>query len=608
MSNLTHDDERRFIIIGGGPAGLTAGYTLTKNRLKPIILEMSDKVGGIARTENYKGYYFDMGGHRFFSKEPEVNLLWQEVMGDDFLCRPRLSRIYYNHTFFHYPLKPLNALAGLGLWQSFLVGLSYLRWHLFPYRCEDTFEEWVTNRFGKRLFNIFFKSYTEKVWGISTSELSADWAAQRIKNLDLRVAILSMFLKPKTKVTTLIEEFDYPRRGPGMMWAAFKDRIVAQGGQVLFNSPVEKIIRQDNRILKVVVHQEGNEISYEGSDFISSMPITDFIKKLDPPAPNEVIEAANQLTYRNFLTVCLIIDQEQLFDDNWIYLHDPNVKVGRIQNFKNWSPEMVPDLTKTSLGLEYFCNAGDEFWNLPDAELIELAKKEIQQVGLSKSDQVIDGCVFRVDKSYPVWDNDYAQHLEIIRKFVDNLENFQTVGRNGMHRYNNQDHSMMTALLAVRNTLFNENHDLWAVNTEREYHEVVQTKDKNVEEKTLKATEAAFTRAFLKLDPLAFGAAWGLVVGLCLCLVTFIVLHNQPEGITDYLWLISQYLPGYGVTWLGGVLGLFYGFIGGFLFGSGFAILKNLGVTFTIATIRRNAELRLLLKIINSQPVISSKE
>ncbi len=531
---MTPEQQRNFVIIGGGPAGLTAAYVLTKYQVHPIVLEKTNMVGGIARTENYKSYYFDMGGHRFFSKEPEVNRLWQEVLGDDFLCRPRLSRIYYNHKFFHYPLKPVNALVGLGFWQSVSVGLSYLRWQIFPSSREDTFEQWVTNRFGKRLFTIFFKSYTEKVWGISTSELSADWAAQRIKNLDLKMAILSMFIKPNKTVSSLIDEFDYPRRGPGMMWTAFHERITNQGGQVLLNRPVIKITREGNRILNVVIENDGRDEIISGSDFISSMPITDFIKKLDPPPPAEILEAANQLKYRNFLTVCLIIDKEQLFDDNWIYIHDPDVKVGRIQNFKNWSPEMVPDLSKTSLGLEYFCNEGDELWCMADQDLINLGKKEVHQIGLADENLVLDGVVFRVDKSYPVWDSDYTQHLGVLRNFVDSLENFQTVGRNGMHRYNNQDHSMLTAILAVRNALLGEKHDLWAVNTEREYHEVLQTEEKVEAEKTLRATEQAFANTFLKLDPLAFGIAWGLVVGIGFCLFTLIVLRNQPEGISDF--------------------------------------------------------------------------
>ena len=394
-------DGRKPIVIGGGPAGLTAAYELQRYGLYPVVFEKLDKVGGISRTENYNGYYFDMGGHRFFTKSQEVTDFWFEILGDDFLKRPRLSRIYYDGKFFNYPLKPLNALKGLGIFQSILVGLSYVRWQLFPYKEEETFEQWVTNRFGKRLFLTFFKSYTEKVWGISTSELSAEWAAQRIKNLDLKSTIVSMFIKPKNTITTLIEEFHYPKQGPGMLWTEVMRKIEAQNGEVRLNSIVCGINREGNRITSVVVNQNGQQKIVEGTDFISSMPVSDFIKKLNPPPPPEVVEAASSLNYREFLTVCLIVNKKQLFDDNWIYIHDPNVTVGRIQNFKNWSPYMVPDPSNTSLGLEYFCNEGDEIWCMPDEDLVELGKREIQQIGLANYEDVIDGRVFRVRKIIP---------------------------------------------------------------------------------------------------------------------------------------------------------------------------------------------------------------
>src|SRR5712691_1966077 len=354
--------EKQVVVIGGGPAGLTAGYELTKFDLRPVVLEKESLVGGLARTESYKGFHFDMGGHRFFTKVEEVKKMWQDVLGGEFLRRPRLSRIYYNGKFFFYPLKPLNALLGLGFFQSILIVLSFIRWQLFPYRREDTFEQWVTNRFGRRLFLTFFKTYTEKVWGISCSELKAEWAAQRIKDLSLKTALLSMFLKPKQTIQTLIEQFDYPRRGPGMMWNAVKERIEAGGGSVRMRTDVVGIRRQRNRIDSVVVPCHGKMEIVRGTHFICSMPITEFIKKLDPPPPLAVLRAAETLHYRDFLTVCLIINKPDLFPDNWVYIHDPEAKVGRIQNFKNWSPAMVPDLTKSSVGLEYFCTEGAELW------------------------------------------------------------------------------------------------------------------------------------------------------------------------------------------------------------------------------------------------------
>ena len=292
MVNLIGTDNKKFIIIGGGPAGLTAAYELTKVQISPVLFEKYDKVGGIARTENFKDFYFDMGGHRFFTKSEEVNNFWEEIMGEDFLKRPRLSRIYYNRKFFNYPLKPLNALKGLGILQSILVALSYFRWQLFPYKEENTFEQWVTNRFGKQLFNTFFKSYTEKVWGISTSELNAEWAAQRIKDLDLKAAVLNMFIKPNHTIETLIEEFHYPKRGPGMLWNEVKDRIEDYGGEVHLNNDVCGINREDNKIVSVLVSNNGREEIVSGTDFISSMPITEFIKKLNPPPPQDVLAAA----------------------------------------------------------------------------------------------------------------------------------------------------------------------------------------------------------------------------------------------------------------------------------------------------------------------------
>ena len=459
------------VIIGAGPAGLTAAYELTKFNRRPIVLEKREFLGGLARTERYQDYYFDIGGHRFFTKVEEVNKMWHEVLGKDFLRRPRLSRIYFNGEFFDYPLKPLNALRGLGFFQSILIILSYLRWHLFPYRREDTFEQWVTNRFGKRLFLTFFKTYTEKVWGISCSELRAEWAAQRIKGLSLKTALLSMFLKPKETIKTLIQEFDYPRLGPGMMWSAVKDEVERRAGLVRLRCEVIRVHRTADRIDSVAIVCDGQMEVIKGTDFISSMPVTEFVNKLAPPPPPEVLQAAEKLAYRDFLTVCLIVNKPHLFPDNWIYVHDPDVKVGRIQNFKNWSPYMVPDLTKTSLGLEYFCTEGDALWNTPDADLIELAKREVDRIGVANSADVEDGCVVRVLKAYPVYESSHRDFLAIVREYVEGLENFQTIGRNGLHRYNNQDHAMLTAMLAVRNLVLGQQNDLWSVNTDEDYHE-----------------------------------------------------------------------------------------------------------------------------------------
>ena len=580
--------ERQVVIIGAGPAGLTAGRELTKLGDRPTIVEKTARVGGLARTESYKGFRFDMGGHRFFSKVDEVKKMWLEVLGGEFLRRPRLSRIFYSGRFFYYPLKPLNALLGLGLWQAILVVLSYLRWQVRPYSREDTFEQWVTNRFGRRLFSIFFKTYTEKVWGIPCSELRAEWAAQRIKDLSLRTVLMTMFLKPKRTIKTLIEEFDYPRLGPGMMWEAVASEIEEKGGRVQLDNDVIRINRTGTRIDSVVVSNEGRDQVLPGTHFISSMPISEFVLKLSPPAPPEVIDAARRLTYRDFLTVCLIVKKRDLFPDNWIYVHSPDVQVGRIQNFANWSPDMVPDPLKSSLGLEYFCSEGDALWNTPDAELIDLGARELETIGLARRDQIEDGCVFRVPKAYPVYDASYRDYMALVRAYVDDLENFQSIGRNGLHRYNNQDHAMVTGMLAVRNLLLGERNDLWSVNTDAEYHEEV----------TQESVPADLTEFFPKLDRVALGCSIGITAGLLLFLATAALLLKGGPVVGPKLALLGQYLPGYTVTPTGAVLGFAYGFGFGWIAGWSFAFLRNTVLLLYIAMIRRRAEVGLLRRFL----------
>ncbi|MCC6500684.1 MAG: NAD(P)/FAD-dependent oxidoreductase [Anaerolineales bacterium] len=588
MAQADVRQNARFIIIGGGPAGLTAAYELTCRDYASVVLEKNDKVGGIARTEEYKGFYFDMGGHRFFTKSGEVDQIWREVMGDDFLRRPRLSRIYYKRKFFNYPLKPLNALMGLGIWEGMLIGLSYLQWQVFPYKRENSFEEWVTNRFGKRLFRIFFKSYTEKVWGIPTSELRAEWAAQRIKDLDLKAAILSMFVKPKQTIKTLIEEFDYPRRGPGMLWSQMKARLERRGSQVLLNSEIVKILHHGDRVTGVVVKQGGRLEEMQGDNFISSMAIKDFIRALDPPAPQTVLDACEMLNYREFLTVCLVINQPTLFDDNWIYIHEPGVKVGRIQNFKNWSPDMVPDAGMSSLGLEYFCNEGDELWSMADADLVELGKRELEEIGLARAADVVDGCVFRVEKAYPVYDATYQQHIDAIKAYIHKFVNFQTIGRNGLHRYNNQDHAMLTGLYAVRNMLDGETTNLWEINAEQDYHEEVRAEKQPDAEKII---NRVFPQIFTKLEPLAFGVATGSVSAATLFLVTLWAFINHLDRSAAFLSLLNQYLPGYEVTFFpGALLGLLYGSVLGFVGGFLLASLRNGIMRLYVSNLLRQAE------------------
>ena len=588
--------SKSVVVIGAGPAGLTAAYELTKHDLPLIVLEKRNIVGGLARTENYDGYRFDLGGHRFFTKSLEVQRMWHELLGKDFLRRPRLSRIYYKKKFFFYPLKPLNALKGLGVRESFLIVTSYLWRQIFPYRREDTFEQWVTNRFGRRLFRTFFKAYTEKVWGISCSELKAEWAAQRIKDLSLKTALLSMFITPKKKIKTLIEEFEYPRLGPGMMWNTVKQQIERRGAIVQLDAEITSIARRGNCVDSVTISCNSHKETIKGSHFISSMPVTEFIKKLDPSPPAAVLQAAEKIHHRDFLTVCLVVNKPDLFPDNWIYVHDSDVKVGRIQNFKNWSPDMVPDSTKTSLGLEYFCTEGGELWEMKDEDLIELGKREVDRIGLAKYADIEEGCVCRVPKAYPVYDSDYRDYLATMREFVDGLENFQTIGRNGLHRYNNQDHAMLTGILAVRNLVRGEHNDLWSVNTDQDYHEEIH--EELAFEPGLQAIKETLAQVFPKLDRLALGLSTGTVAGVLLFLATIFLVLKGGYTAGPNLQLLENYFPGYSVTVSGSLLGLLYGFIGGFVGGSVFAFLRNITVFLYAALVQQRVERLLIRNII----------
>jgi protoporphyrinogen oxidase len=475
MAGSDPDGEKSVVIIGAGPAGLTAALELSRHGIPAVVLEADKQVGGISRTVNYKGYLFDIGGHRFFTKWEEVNRIWEEVLGDKFLLRPRLSRIYYRKKFFLYPLVAKNALFGLGPIESVRILLSYLRSALFPTPKEENLEEWVSNRFGKRLYQIFFKTYTEKVWGVPCTSIQAEWAAQRIRGLSLMTAVRNALFPSKSpKAKTLIDRFHYPERGPGQMWETLAGRLMQQGYPVLMERPVVRISHDGGEVTRVITRGPHGEESFAGTHFISSMPIRDLINSLDPAPPEDVLNAGNGLRYRDFLIVSLIVNRKEVSPDNWIYVHDPGVKVGRIQNFKNWSPAMVPDPNKSCLGMEYFVFENDELWSRSDSDLIQMARREIAQLGLVRPEEIEDGTVVRMPKAYPMYDPGWTVRVETIRAYAEtSLRNLQFVGRNGMHKYNNQDHSMMTALCAAQN-ICGAHHDLWAINSEPDYHEEIK--------------------------------------------------------------------------------------------------------------------------------------
>jgi protoporphyrinogen oxidase len=464
--------EHPTLIVGAGPAGLTAGYLLAKQGLPVVVFEAEQQVGGIAKTEVREGpggeYRFDLGGHRFFTKAREVDTLWHEIMREDFLLRPRMSRIYWRKRFLHYPLQGPDVIRKLGPVELTRCLVSYARAKLQPKGEERSLEEWVTNRFGRRLYENFFKSYNEKLWGVPVSEIRAGFAAQRIKGLSFTSAARSAFFGNKgNEIKSLIGEFHYPRYGPGQMWEAMTDDIRKLGGEVLMRTPVERLHLHERRVEAITAGGR----RYDSNYVISSAPLRNTVGMAEPEAPAEVRAAAQGLRYRDFITVSLVLEADDLFPDNWIYIHEPGVRVGRIQNFRSWSPWMVPDPSKACIGMEYFCFAGDDLWAMDDDDLVQLAIGELEQLGLARQDQLRFGFATRVPKAYPMYDTDYAGRVETIKGWLAGIDNLQQVGRNGLHRYNNSDHSMLTAMRAVDNLVRGTDHDIWAVNAESAYHE-----------------------------------------------------------------------------------------------------------------------------------------
>ena len=456
------------IVVGAGPAGLTAAYELVKKGVYPLVLEKRDRVGGLARTEVHRGFRFDIGGHRFFTYLREVQKLWEEMLQEDLLWVKRRSQIFHGGRFFNYPLELINTLKNLGAIESLKILSSYFKAQWFPPSEEKTFEQWMIHRFGRRLFDQFFKPYTEKLWGLSCDQIQADWATQRIRGLSLFSAVKNIFLKTN-QPKTLVSEFQFPVLGCGMMWESFKSGIEKSGGRVQVDSEVLRLRREGSLIRSIIFRQDGKEVKVSGEHVISTMPLSELLLRLDPLPPEEVIESSHRLKYRALILVGLLINRPFVFDDQWIYIHDSEARVSRIQNYKNWSSAMVPDPSKTSLGMEFFCTEGDPFWKMSDEDLIRLSAQELSHLGLVDRKEVHEGIVFRQPGAYPVYDLDYSRHLEVIQRYLRTLINLQTIGRNGLHRYNNQDHSMLTAISAVKNIL-GEHHDLWKMNTEQTYH------------------------------------------------------------------------------------------------------------------------------------------
>lgn len=458
-------------VLGAGPAGLTAAHVLARRGARGVVFEADDQVGGIARTIEHGGFRFDLGGHRFFTKLPWVQALWEDTLGDEFHVRPRLSRIYYRGDYFAYPLRAEDVVRRLGVVETGRCVGSYAAAKMRRAEPPETFEDWVTARFGRRLYDAFFREYTEKVWGIPGSEIQAEWAVQRIRNLSFWTALTSALRLRRRHVTSLIEEFHYPRLGPGQMWETLAAQCEERGVPIRLEHRVSRVAHDASGVHAIEVSgPSGVTELIEVNGVVSSIPLSELVLSLDPLPPDEVVEAARRLRYRDLLVVGLISTDPEPFPDNWIYLHDPGTRAGRVQNFGAWSPGMTRP-GYTCLGAEYFCFQGDETWSMPDHALVELAKRELGRIGLIDPGHVVDGVAIRVPRAYPMYDKGYGDAVATLRNHVAGIPNLQTVGRNGLHRYNNQDHSMWTAVLGVLNLLDGASHDVWSVNADAEYHE-----------------------------------------------------------------------------------------------------------------------------------------
>ena len=468
------EDKRNIIIIGAGPAGLSAAARLCELKNKPILFESSNKVGGMSGSINLWGHTVDYGPHRFFSSDKVVVEFWQRYVKSNFVMVKRQTRIYFGRKFYDYPLKPINALKNLGIFQSFYSLLSYLKAKVFKKKENGSLETWLSNRFGDKLYKTFFKTYTEKLWGISCKELDADWAAQRIQKLTLGGAIKNALLKgKKIKHKTLVDEFAYPKSGNQFFYDQLSKFIEKEINQEInFNSKVTKIILRGNKV-KGVLLQDGQE--YKCDWLISTMPITSLIKGLKD-VPEKVKKAANSLRFRNTILVYLLIDSDKLFPDQWLYIHEPNVLHGRVTNFRNWSPYIVANDNRTVICLEFWCFDDDIIWQKNESDLVKIASNEISKIDLIKESSIIDGKLVKIPKCYPVYEKGYKEHLNVLQKYIDGIDGLVPIGRYGSFKYNNQDHSLLMGIMAAESISMNKKPALWDINTDSKYQEEGSTK------------------------------------------------------------------------------------------------------------------------------------
>lgn len=462
-------------IIGGGPAGLSAAYELGRHGIRDILLvDGNDMVGGLSRTMSFEGNRFDVGPHRFFTKSTEVNRIWHDLLDGDFRPVERLTRIYYKKKLFSYPIKAPEALIKLGPVESANAMISYLAARLGRKGRDETFEDWMIERFGRRFYETFFRTYTEKVWGIPCSRIGAEWASQRIKGLDLLEVIRNAALpRSKNRIKTLVEQFDYPRLGAGQMYEAMCTKVVEQGAEIVLNQNAEEFWIKDGSIQELHLRgREGEKTVVVAGHYFSSIPLTHLMKRLRPEEPEEILEAASALYYRDHITVNLLVGREDLFPDQWIYAHAPEVKMARVANYRNFSSEMA-EKGKSTLGVEYFVFKGDEIWNRSDEALRAMAVEELAEMGLARRPEIERAWVVRETECYPMYFIGYEKHYRAIKRRIDCIDNVHVIGRGGMYKYNNQDHSIMTGLLAARNWLGMEGtpYDLWEINMDAEYQE-----------------------------------------------------------------------------------------------------------------------------------------